>query len=102
VPELPISYTCFQDTRRQRYQTQSLVLKEIIMSAGIPSIGQGTPAVVSGASRSVAAPQNPSASDGGKAPAAPNVDFSSTVQSLVKTLEDSRPDATGGNLNTYA
>ncbi|MFI5381296.1 MAG: hypothetical protein ACHRHE_18520 [Tepidisphaerales bacterium] len=68
---------------------------------GISSIGGSMPAVVSGASRRVAAPQNASTGAAGQAAAA-NTDFSSTIQALLKTLESSSPGATGGSLDTYA
>ena len=78
------------------------VWKEIIMGMGVSSVGSGRPAVVPGASSGVAAPQPASAGAGGQAVAATKEDFSSTIQSLLKTLENSSAGGTRGKLNTYA
>ena len=70
------------------------------MSVGVSGVGGSMPTVVSGASMRAAASQGASTSGGGQA-AAPTGDFSSTIEALLKTLENAGPGSTGGNLNTY-
>ena len=70
------------------------------MSMNVSSAGS-QPMVVSGATRSVPAPSGGAAGWSGSA-ATPAVDFSSVLQSLLKTLGHAESGQAGSSINTYA
>ena len=64
------------------------------------STAASQPMVVSGATRSMAAPSGEWGNKGSQA-SATNVDFSSMLQSLMQTLGHTGNGSTGSNINTY-